>query len=162
MVQGKTNNTFKLLEESLLPYVSKIGKHQDRLVDIGEELSNIRNTISRGSTDDAKQQLQLERIEHMLSLISLTYIMVGYDTERLSMLGMVKDEHKDQCFDVSRAYMENTRKVMSANHTYWETLGASIENYDIKHLVQETRNAMNIIYPLYEKCLEILKSKERI
>ena len=162
MVQGKTNNTFKLLEESLLPYVSKIGKHQDRLVDIGEELSNIRNTISRGSTDDAKQQLQLERIEHMLSLISLTYIMVGYDTERLSMLGMVKDEHKDQCFDVSREYMENTRKVMSANHTYWETLGVSIENYDIKQLVQETRNAMNIIYPLYEKCLEILKSKETI
>jgi hypothetical protein len=141
MVGRKPNNRFKLVEESLLPYITEIGKQQDMLVDIGEELSNIRNTIAKDSTDDAKQQLKLQKIEHMLSLISLTYIMVGYDTERLSMLGMVKDEHKDQCFDVSREYMENTHKVMSANHTYWETLGVSIENDDIRQLVQETRNA---------------------
>ena len=162
MAGGKPNNRFRLMEESLLPYITEIGKQQDMLVDIGEELSNIRKTISKSPSDDAKQQLQLQRVEHMLSLISLTYIMVGYDTERLSMLGMVKDEHKDQCFDVSREYMENTKKVMSTNHTYWETLGVSIENDDIRQLVQETRNAMNIIYPLYEKCLEILKSKERM
>ena len=159
MVGKKPNNRFKLIEQSLLPYITEIGKQQDMLVDIGEELSTIRNTISKNSTVDSKQQLQLQRVEHMLSLISLTYIMVGYDTERLSMLGMVKAEHKDQCFDVSREYMENTHKVMSANHNYWETLGASIVNDDIKQLVQKTRNAMNVIYPLYDKCLEILKSK---
>ena len=159
MAGRKTNNRYKSIEESLLPYSTEIGEQQDTLIDIADELSKIRNTISKDSTDDPKQQLRLQRVEHMLSLISLTYIMVGYDTERLSMLGMVRDEHKDQCFDATRGYMENTHKLMSTNHTYWETLGASIENDDIKQLVQKTRKAMNIIYPLYEKCLQILKSK---
>jgi hypothetical protein len=102
MVARKTNNRFKSVQESLLPYVTDIGKQQDMLVDIGQELSNMRNNISKDSMDDVKHQLKRQRVEHMLSLISLTYIMVGYDTERLSMLGMVKDEHKAQCFDVSR------------------------------------------------------------
>lgn len=53
-------------KRSLLPYISEIGKQQDMLVYIGEELSNIRNNISRDSTDDVKHQLKLQRLEHML------------------------------------------------------------------------------------------------
>lgn len=156
MVGRKTNDRLKSVVESLLPFIAEIGKQQDMLVDIGGELSNIRNNISKNSTDDIKHQLKLQRVEHMYSLISLTLILVGYDTERLSMLGMVKDEHKEQCFDVSREYMKNTHKVMSMNQTYWETLSVSVESDDIKQLVRKTRNTMNMIYPLYKKCLEIL------
>jgi hypothetical protein len=160
MVGKKTNNRFISIEESLLPYIAEIAKKQDILVDIGEELSNIRNNISKSSTDEVKHQLKLQKVQHMFSLISLIYIMVGYDTDRLSMLGMVKNEHKDQCFDVSREYMKNTHKLMSMNHTYLETLSESVDNDDIEQLVQKTRDTMNMIYPLYQKCLEILKSRE--
>lgn len=159
MVARKTNNRFKSVQERLLPYITDIGKQQDMLVDIGEELSNMRNNISKDSMDEVKHQLKLQRVEHMLSLISLTYIMVGYDTERLSMLGMVKDEHKAQCFDVSREYMENTYKLMSLNHVYMESLSESLEGEDIKKLVDKSQEVIKVVYPLYGECLNLLKDK---
>jgi hypothetical protein len=85
--------------------------------------------------------------------------MVGYDTERLSMLGMVKDEHKAQCFDVSREYMEKTYKLMSLNHVYMESLSESLEDEDIKKLVDRSQEVIKVVYPLYDECLNLLKSK---
>jgi hypothetical protein len=159
---ARQKDRLKSVEERLLPYVTELGKYQDMLVDIGKELSNIRNNISKDSADDLEHQLKLDRLEHMFSRISLTYIMIGYDTEMLSMLGMVRDEHKGQCCNASHSYMTNTCKLMSMNQTYWETLSVSVFNEDIKKLVQKILTIINNIYPLYKKCLEMLKSEESI
>ena len=116
----RQNDTLQSVEERLLPYATELGKYQDMLVDVGSELSNIRNKISKDSADDLEYHLKLERLEHMSSRISFTYIMIGYDAEMLTMLGMVRDEHKDQCCNASRSYMTNTHRLISMNRTFWE------------------------------------------
>lgn len=144
----------------LQPHITKLGEYQESLVDIGDRLSAIHKKLSEDDDTDSRHEKTMSSLRVAFSKISITYIMVGYDTEMLSMIHMIEDEYKKHCYQTSYMYMKNTYKLMKANHSALELDAIDISVEDATQLIHKAQTNMDEIFKLYDKCFEVLKIVE--